>query len=323
VSTPAVVHAYRAGAALARVLPEPVAAAAANGIGRAAARLSGDRRTVVERNLRRVVGPELRGRELRRMVDATFASYARYYVESFRLPGLAPAEVEAGLTVEGYEHLEEALDTGLGPVIALPHLGGWEWAAFWLAVVPKLRVSAVAEALEPQELFAWFTDLRRSLGMNVIPLGPGAAPEVVKAINRGDVVCLVCDRFLAGSAVEVEFFGERTLLPAGPATLALRTGAPVLPVGVYFRGRGHHAVVRPPVVAERQGRLRDDVARVTQAIATELEALIRVAPEQWHLMQPNWPSDYEALGRTMPDLRERGHAEGSDRPLTGGGGPSK
>ncbi len=94
--------------------------------------------------------------------------------------------------------------------------------------------------------------------------------------------------------MEVEFFGERTTLPAGPATLALRTGATLLPVGVYFTEEynGHLAIVRPPVSTVRHGgRLRDDVVRITQSLAHELEFLIRRAPEQWHLFQPNWPSD--------------------------------
>ena len=105
-------------------------------------------------------------------------------------------------------------------------------------------------------------------------------------------MCLLCDRDIEGDGVEVEFFGERTTLPGGPATLALRTGATLLPVAVYFRpGRDHLGVVRPPVPVEREGRLRDDIARITQVLARELEALIRAAPEQWHLLQPNWPSD--------------------------------
>ncbi|MCY4272973.1 MAG: hypothetical protein OXF00_10050, partial [bacterium] len=95
--------------------------------------------------------------------------------------------------------------------------------------------------------------------------------------------------------VEVEFFGERTLLPGGPATLALRTGASILPTAVYQDGPTHRGVVLPPVPAFRQGRLRADVARVTQDLAWALEELIRAAPEQWHLMQPNWASDADAL----------------------------
>ena len=88
--------------------------------------------------------------------------------------------------------------------------------------------------------------------------------------------------------------GERTTLPAGPATLALRTGAALLPVAVYFGpGRGHQGVVRSPVATSRAGTLRDDIARITQSLAHEFEILIRAAPEQWHLLQPNWPSDRE------------------------------
>ncbi|HKA85872.1 MAG TPA: hypothetical protein VKD21_18540, partial [Acidimicrobiales bacterium] len=88
------------------------------------------------------------------------------------------------------------------------------------------------------------------------------------------------------------FFGETTTLPSGPAVLALRTGAPLIPTGVYDQGGGrHHAVIRPPIPVERRGSFRDDVARITQAMAGELEGLIRRRPEQWHLLQPNWPSD--------------------------------
>ena len=95
--------------------------------------------------------------------------------------------------------------------------------------------------------------------------------------------------------MEVEFFGERTRLPAGPATLALRTGAPILPVGTYFKpDGGHTATIEPPMPVERQGRLRDDVTRVTQDLAHRFEELISAAPEQWLLMQPNWPSDLAA-----------------------------
>ena len=87
----------------------------------------------------------------------------------------------------------------------------------------------VVEALEPPELFEWFADLRRAFGMNIIPLDADAGTAVVRALRDNHVVCLLCDRDIGGGGVEVEFFGERTLLPGGPATLALRTGAPVLP----------------------------------------------------------------------------------------------
>jgi len=150
------------------------------------------------------------------------------------------------------------------------------------------------EAIEPPELFEWFVELRSKLGMNVIALGPSAGREVIAALKRNDVVCLLCDRDIQRSGIEVEFFGEPTTLPGGPATLALRTGAALLPTAVYFTDRtdGHFGVVRPPIATERGDEgLRVDVERVTQALTVELEHLIRRAPQQWHMFQPNWPSD--------------------------------
>jgi KDO2-lipid IV(A) lauroyltransferase len=106
-------------------------------------------------------------------------------------------------------------------------------------------------------------------------------------------VCLLSDRDIQGNGVEVDFFGERTTLPAGPAMLGIRSGAAVVPGAVYFTSAvdGHHCVIRPPLVFEKVGGLREQVAAGTQALALELEGLIRRAPEQWHLFQPNWPSD--------------------------------
>jgi KDO2-lipid IV(A) lauroyltransferase len=127
--------------------------------------------------------------------------------------------------------------------------------------------------------------------MKVVGLGPGAGTETMAMLRENRAVCLPSDRHVGGAGVEVEFFGEVTMLPAGPATLALRTGAVLLPIAIYDHPGGCHGVVRPPVAAQREGRLRDDVARVTRALAAELEVLIAAEPEQWHLLQPNWPSD--------------------------------
>lgn len=283
---------YKLGSLAARAAPRPVASVAASAVGATLATAMRSRRAMIERHLQRV-NPRLRGLALRRAVQEAFDSYARYYVESFRLPTLSARAVDAGFTHEGYrEHVLPALAHGTGVILALPHLGGWEWAGRWMTDRGH-RLTVVVEPLDPPELFEWFAELRQELGMTVVPLGPEAGPAVLRALRANEVVCLLCDRDLQGGGVEVEFFGERTTLPAGPATLSLRTGAPILPTAVYFTGRadGHHGVVRPPVPAERRGNLRADVARVTQYLAHELEVLIGRAPEQWHLFQPNWPSD--------------------------------
>jgi phosphatidylinositol dimannoside acyltransferase len=286
-----VTPAYRGAYAIAQVLPGSVVDVLAPGVAGLAALRPGDQRAMVERHQRRI-DPELNGAELQRRVREVFRSYGRYYGESFRLPTLGANEIDRGLTRDGFEHVEESLARGVGPMLVLPHLGSWEWCAYWLTRVRKTTVTAVVERLEPPALFDWFVEFRERIGMEIVPLGPDAGRAIVKAIKQAHVIALLCDRDIGGGGAEVTFFGETTTLPSGPAVLALRTGAPLIPTGVYDQGGGHHhAVIRPPIPVERRGSFRDDVARITQAMAGELEGLIRRRPDQWHLLQPNWPSD--------------------------------
>jgi KDO2-lipid IV(A) lauroyltransferase len=281
-----------------------VAAGGARLLGRAAGHLARERRAQVVRNLRRV-DPTISGERLRRMVDRTFESYARYYEESFRLPGTSAADLDAGFQPDGWDRLQAALDAGTGAIMAMPHLGGWEWSGFWLTRVQGRPVTVVVEELEPRDLFEWFVELRRSFGFEVVPLGREAGAASARALRANHVLALLCDRDLTGTGPEVEFFGERTTLPGGPATLALRTGAPLFPTGVYFDGPDRRrSVVLPPLDTSRTGKLRDDVGRVTQDLAHALEDLIRRAPEQWHLLQPNWPSDRDPR-RSMTSAPKR------------------
>lgn len=294
------------------MLPAPVGRGVAEGLGLLAARLPitagplegmGRRRQLVARHLQRVYGPELTGWALDRHVSEAFASYARYWAESLRLSSLRPAEIQAGVRYEGLEHILAGEAAGRGTILALPHLGGWEWAGSELAISGH-AISVVVEALSPPDVFDWFVSFREQLGMQVIPIGPGAAVACSRALVANHLLCLLSDRLVSGAAgVEVEFFGERTLLPAGPVTLALRTGAALLPCAVYFEAESseHLALVRPPLPLGRDGRLRDDVQRGTQLLATELEGMIRRAPTQWHLMQPNWPSDEQRSRREPGD----------------------
>jgi len=287
----ATVGGYKLGSLAARMMPGPVASAAAASLGFGASFSSPAKRTMIERHLKRV-NPKLRTASLRVAAQQAFDSYARYYMESFRLPTLSKRTVERGFTIDGYEHITNALTQGNGCILALPHLGGWEWAGRWITD-QGLPMTVVVEALEPKELFDWFADLRKNLGMTVVSTGPQAGVAVLRALKANEVVCLLCDRDLDRKGVDVEFFGERTTLPAGPAMLALRAGAPLMPTAAYFTTayQGHHAIVRPPLPTHRLGALREDISRVTQLLAYELEFLIRRAPEQWHMFQPNWPSD--------------------------------
>ncbi len=285
--------AYRLASSLVRVLPAPVTAAAERPLGTGLSMALSARRDVVERHLRRVHGPEVGRDELQAEVRRAFESYARYWIESFRLPALSRTEIRSRMWAEGLEHLDAALARGKGAILALPHLGGWDFGGAWLAI-QGYPLTVVVEPVQPPELLEWFTALRSEVGLTVVPLGPDAGSAVLRALRANRAVALLSDRYVGGSGVEVEFFGERTTLPAGPVTLALRAGVAVLPTAVYFEEhRGHMGLIRPPLVLNRSGSLRDDVARLTAELAGELELLIRRAPSQWHLFQPNWPSDHE------------------------------
>ncbi len=295
------VQAFRLGRLLATTLPAPVGRGVAESAAVALSRRPGAadwrrRRTLLAGHLGRILGPAgppPGSRAMGRLVDDAVASYARYWAESLHIPGRHAADLTAGMVYEHYEHILAGRAAGRGTILVLPHLGGWEWAGAHLAAVGH-PVSVVAERLEPPDLFDWFTSFRESLGMRVIPAGPGASAACVGALRENHILCLLADRVVEGVAgVEVDFFGERTVLPAGPATLALRTGAVILPCAVLFQPRTDHhlGVVRPPLDTARRGGLRADVGRITGDMAGAFEGLIRLAPTQWHMLQPNWPSD--------------------------------
>ncbi len=296
------VSAYKAGSFVARHLPDSVGGAGSRVIGNGVAAASGDKAKIIARNLERVLGRKLSPLERRRKVAETFEWYTRYYLESFRLPDVGIEQLDREFSYEGVGEIEAHTGPGSsGAILALPHLGSWEWAAFWLARIPKVKVTAIVEPLDPPEVFDWFVGLRESLGMEIHALGADAGRKLVNALKEGHLVTLLSDRDLQGTGVPVTFFGERTTLPAGPATLALRLGVPLIPAAVPWLDTNlRHGLARPPLVVEREGRLRDDVTRITQMLAHEFEYLIRLAPEQWHMLSPNWPSDYEALGLPVP-----------------------
>lgn len=264
--------------------------------GRLAAQFLPGPRGVLADNLARVV-PEASSDELDALARDGFASYGRYWSETLRLPSLSPDVIDRGFDVHGFEHIQQARAAGVGPIMVLPHLGGWEWAAAWLGLVADIPVSAVVEQLEPEDVFEWFRELRESYGIDVVPLGGDAVGRLVRAVRDRHVVCLLADRDLTGTGVEVEFFGESAFMPVGPALLARRTGAPLLPTSVAFVGRRRLCRIRPPIPVERTKNLRADLAVTTQRLAFELEGLIRDAPEQWHVLEPLWGPATGSAGR--------------------------
>ena len=282
----------RAGVGLVGALPQ----GAVRGLGRAFGSVWGildsDRRSMGKRHLDRVLdngaNADERSREMMR-------AYGRYYAEALwvrerRVPGML-----ADTEVVGLEHILAARDAGKGMIYALPHMGNWE-AAAPVAVREGIPVVAVAEVLPNRRITDWFTEMRAEVGIEIV-LATGRV-EVMRrleeALAENKAVALLSDRDLKGKGVEVDFFGEKTTIPPGPATLAVRTGAPLLPVGCYFTDTGYRVVVHPALPVGEEGTRSEKVAALTQDLAAKLEEIIRVAPDQWHLVVPNWPSDHEA-----------------------------
>ncbi|OFW66902.1 MAG: hypothetical protein A2Z12_01010 [Actinobacteria bacterium RBG_16_68_21] len=286
-------YAYRILSGLFGLLPEPAMRRAGEAVGWVASFLARGRFRMAMRHQLRVQGPAVDARAAARRV---FVNYGRYWAETFWMRPRRHDAVVARTTIDGIEHLHAARDSGRGVVLALPHLGNWE-AAGLRATAERARVLAVAEELGNERIVQWFVKMRNMMEIDVVIARKGTrvTRELLERLSAGGVIALLCDRDLSGRGIPVTLFGEETTLPAGPISLAERTGAIVLPVGTYFApGAGHAFEVHPPLEIPD---LPDQAERVrvgTQRLADLVEVIVRKAPEQWHLVVPNWPSDREA-----------------------------
>jgi phosphatidylinositol dimannoside acyltransferase len=278
---------YSVGWRLVRVLPLRVARALFQAGADRAYRRNGPSTQRLRRNLARVVAAD----RLEATVQAGLRSYARYWLEAFRLPSQSQPDFLAGLSMapEQYDELKSVIAEGRGVVLALPHVGNWDAAAAWVASNGWPMVT-VAERLKPEGVFEQFVAYREKLGMEVLPLTGGErAPLDVLAerLGQGWAVALLGDRDLSRSGVEVQFFGGRTRMPAGPAILAIRTGAPLYAVDLSFNPTQTVAVLRR-IVPSADGPLDVRVKRTTQALADAYAIGIADHPQDWHMLQKLW-----------------------------------
>ena len=278
---------YATGWRLVRAMPERVARGVFDAGARYAARGGGPEQ--LRKNLARVIGttpaevPDS-------LMRAALASYARYWREAFRLPSMDLAAVSARMdkVFVGAEHFAEAHRAGRGAVMALPHSGNWDMAGVWLAQHYG-TFATVAERLKPESLYDRFVEYRESLGFEVLPTTGGTRPpmEVLAERLRQNVfVCLMADRDLSRSGVPVQFFGEPTRLPAGPAKLAAATGAPLHPAHVYYDG--DDCIVQ---IDDALDTSSGDIGVITQALADRFAVNIAAHPQDWHMLQPLWLAD--------------------------------
>lgn len=246
--------------------------------------LSRRKKKVVHENLRRVC-PDADERELDDMTRKSFQNYARYWLDFLRCWHLTLDDIYKMVVPHGVEWIDKCLEGGKGVVFALPHFGSWDMLGGWVGLqYPKMW--AVAEQLRPRALFEFHTELRRRMGIKIIPLGENTAEKVIQACLENGIVCLLSDRVVAGSGVEVEFFGEKVLFPIGPALLAVKLGTPILPCLTIREGDMYHGYVGPPLEVEVTGETKRDVQVNMQKLARVFEEFIRRDPTQWHMFQP-------------------------------------
>lgn len=299
--------AYTAAWAGVRVAPEPVARRAFQALAdQLWVRRAGGVPTL-EDNLQRVLeftahaeGRTLREGEVRDVSRAAVRGYLQYWCDVFRLPTMAPERILERVTIDHSDRIAEAAESGRGAVVVLPHAGNWDLMGAWLAL-EQGPFTTVAERLRPESLHRRFLEYRTSLGMEVLPLtGEGHVfAQLAARLRRGGVVCLLGDRDLTGSGIEVDFFGAQARFPAGPAALAVATGAALLPVEVSVDvDDDHHVtgVIHRELTWPADGPRKQRIAEGTQRVAHAFQTFIGEHPQDWHMMQPIWSDVATAHG---------------------------
>jgi lauroyl/myristoyl acyltransferase len=290
--------AYALGWAAVRHVPEPVAREVFTLIADRAWRRRGRGVRQLEKNLRRVVGEACTERELRELSRRAMRSYLRYWLECFRLPVTSRERILTGMRIRGAEGLWKDLDAGRGVVVALPHMGNWDHAGAW-AALSGAPFTTVMERLKPESLYDRFVAYRAGLGMEVLPAAGGDADvfaTLAARLEQGRLVCLVADRDLTASGVEVRFFGRPARFPAGPAALAVRTGAVLRPVTLWYEEDDWAARVHDPIPVPARGGDEERVHAMTQSLAEVFEDGVSAHPQDWHMLQRVWVEDLTGGG---------------------------
>jgi len=287
---------------------------------------------LLEANLRRVVGPEPSGKELRALSRAGMHSYARYWFEVFRLPVISAERLIADMRCEGKDPLFATLASGRGAVLPLPHMGNWDQAGAWIIASGVPKFTTVAERLKPESLARRFFGFREGLGFEVLPATGGVQRFGILAqrLRAGGLVCLPADRDITGGGIEVDFFGEKAHMMGGAAALAVQTGAALMPVTLWFDGPLWCAHIHEEIPVPGEGTRREKVAAMTQQVARVFEAGIAEHPEDWHMLQRVFSADLDmdrlaaaqATARAADDAESAadGDAAAADEALGRGGG---
>ena len=261
-----------------RFLPESMAYRLGDWIARYAIKRDGRRVRRLRSNLQVVISQSSSG-EIDDLLERAMRSNLRYWIDTFRFPGWKAARIRESVTVINREVFDEAMASGKGLIVALPHAGNWDHAgAFFCA--EGFPLVTVAEHLKPERLFRRFLSYREAMGMEVLDLDARVMKTLETRLREGRLIALVADRDLSASGIEVRFFQRVAKFPAGPAKLAIDTGATLVTAYIRYLHDGIEVRFSDPL--RTAGK---NVAEVVQAIASNFEAEIGRYPEDWHMLQ--------------------------------------
>ena len=239
----------------------------------------------LESNLQRVVpGPP--DQELRALAKSGMRSYLRYWCDTFRSPDWDANRIQSRVTVNNPELLFEPVRSKRGVIVALPHAGNWDHAGSYFCS-HGIPLVTVVERLKPEKLFLKFLKYREAIGMEALPLDGRVMGTLASRLREGKLVALVADRDLSRNGIDVKFFDGTARMPAGPALLAIRTGADLITAYVSYTETGIHIDFQKILIPSGETE-SEQVAKTVQLCADNFAAGITEHPQDWHMLQRIW-----------------------------------
>jgi KDO2-lipid IV(A) lauroyltransferase len=239
------------------------------------------------------VRPELDNAQLEFLVNAGMRSYLRYWCDTFRFPAWSKERLLSTTVCENENFLRDPIADKRGCIVALPHAGNWDHAGAYFCAT-GISLTTVAEHLKPEKLFRKFLEYRTAIGMEVLDLDSRSIAVLSQRLRSGKLVALVADRDLSKNGIPVNFFGTGGQMPAGPALLAIQTGADLITAFVKYEEVGIRIIFGEAIAVPATGSVQEKAAVMTQVIADRFAEQLAIHTVDWHMLQRIWRDDANA-----------------------------